>query len=127
MHELLDTPDLNIVNVRLGGTLTQEDYDVVAPHVKDKAERHTTTRFCFVLDGIDGWDDDSEWTDWALDVRHTQGVDKIAVVADAPWEPWMQRLDLIFRAAEIETFDAEDDAMAWLRGTPHEDTADAAA
>jgi hypothetical protein len=121
MHEIPDIPDLNIASVRLSGTLTQDDYDAVAPYVKDKAERHTTTRFCFVLDDVDAWGEDSDWPSWSLDVRHTRDVDKIAVISDAPWETWMKRLDLIFPAADVQTFEtkAEDDAWSWLRGTPH--------
>ena len=123
MHELLDTSALNITGVRRSGSLTEDDYHAVAPFLKDKAERYTTTRFCFVLEDVDPWDEDSLWSTWALDVRHTRGIDKIAVVSDAPPDAWMEKIALIFPAALVRTFAGgeEDAAWTWLRGTPHAD------
>lgn len=117
MHEILETSSLNVASIRLAGTLTEEDYDTLVPYFKDKVERHTTTRFCFQLDNLTDWDEDV-WASWSLDVRHTRDVDRVAVISDDPWETWLERLDLVFPAAIVKTFDADasDDAWAWVEG-----------
>lgn len=118
MHEILDSPDSNIVGIELSDTLTEDDYDAIVPHLTDTMEGHTTTRAFFALDGVEGWEPEDLWEDWAFDIRHVQTLDKVAIVADEPWAPWMDKMELLFPTSTIRTFDADerDDAWSWLRG-----------
>jgi len=116
MHAILDLPDPNIVGIKLSGTLTEDDYEAIVPHMEDVFEAHLTTRILFVLDDVDGWDPDERWTDWAFDIRHAQEVDKAAVVGDDPWEQWVEKVNLLFPGAQVHTYEDEDEALDWIRG-----------
>lgn len=119
MHEPIETPERNIVGLKLSGTLTEEDLDALVPHLKHEIERLTTARLFFELDDVDGWEPESRWHDeFAFDVRHARDVDKIAVVSDTPWETWTDTLTGLFRRATIRTFPSDErgDALGWLSG-----------
>jgi hypothetical protein len=118
MHEILDVPDTNIVGIELSGTLTEDDYDAIVPHLEHTMEAHTTSRAFFFLDDVEGWEPEEQWADWAFDIRHVRTVDKVTVVGDDLWEPWMDKIELLFPSSQIRTFDADarEDAWDWLRG-----------
>jgi hypothetical protein len=118
MHEMLHTPDQNIIGFTLQETLTEDDFHSVIPRLKDTMERYTTVRVLFELDGVDGWEPEDLWGDLAFDLRHTKDVDRIAVVSDDPWEPMVEKLRFLFPSATVEFYDAgeTDDAWSWLRG-----------
>jgi len=118
MHEILDVPGENVVAVRLGGTLTEDDFDTVFPFLKDQVERHNTARLLFELEDVDGWEPEEVWDGFSFDVRHAHDADRIAVVSDDPWQTWMDRLALIFPSAVVKVYDADtrDEALDWLNG-----------
>jgi hypothetical protein len=119
MHEIIDVPGENVAGVSLGGTLTEDDFDAVFPHIKDQVERHNTVRLLFELDGVDGWEPEEVWDDFMFDVRHARDVDRIALLSDEePWEGWMKRIELAFPSAHVEIYETDDrdDAVAWLNG-----------
>lgn len=118
MHEILDLPDSNIVGLKLSDTLTEGDHEAIAAHMEDVFEEQITTRAFFVLDNVEGWTPEDVWEDWAFDIRQVQDLDKAAVVADDPWDPWLDKLDLLFPMAQIQTFATEDEeeALDWIRG-----------
>lgn len=118
MHEILDIPDSNIVGIELSGTLTEDDYEAIVPHLEHTMEAHTTSRAFFFLDDVEGWEPEEKWEDLAFDIRHVRTVDKVTVVGDDLWEPWTDKVELLFPSSQIRTFeaDAREDAWDWLRG-----------
>jgi hypothetical protein len=118
MHELLDLPDTNIVGFRLGDTLTEDDYDGFVSELRNELEAHTTTRLVLDIDDVDGWEPEEQWEEMALDIRHVQDLDKVAVIGDDVWEPLMDKIELLFPMSQIQTYAEEDreEAMAWIRG-----------
>lgn len=118
MHELIEVPDENLAAIKLGGTLTEEDFEGMMPYLKDQIERHNTVRVMFVLDGVDGWEPEEVWDEFWFDVRHARDADRVAVVSSDPWETFMKRIELIFPSASVRTFDedGQDDALGWIRG-----------
>ncbi|MFP4228359.1 MAG: STAS/SEC14 domain-containing protein [Salinivenus sp.] len=118
MHEILDTPDANIVGFALSGTLTEDDHDAIASTLKHTMEAHTTTRAFFALDDVDGWEPEALWEDLAFDIRHVRTLDKVAIAGDDVWEPWREKLGVLFPTSQIRTFDADeqDEAWDWIRG-----------
>lgn len=118
MHEILDTPDQNIVGIRFSGTLTEDDYEETVPFLEDQIEKHTTVRLFFEMDDVDGWEPEPLWEDWTFDLRHARDADKIAVVGDAPWETWMTKMRMLFLSADVRFFETDDrdDAWSFLRG-----------
>jgi len=118
MHEIIDSPDQNVFGVKLEDALTQDDYDVLVPFLKDRMRRFTTARFCFEMDGVNAWEPEDAWDDLAFDLRHTRDVDRVAVVGDDAWETWTQKLHVLFPEATIGLYTDEEkeDAWEWLRG-----------
>jgi hypothetical protein len=118
MHEIIETPDRNLFGLRISGTLTDEDYDTLVPFLQEKVKIYDTARFCFAMDGVDAWEPEDRWEGLTFDVRHTRGIDKVAVVADEPWEAWLDKLEILFPEAEINAYDSDDEeeAWTWLRG-----------
>jgi hypothetical protein len=115
MHELLDVPDPNIVGIKLSGTLTEDDHDALVGALEHTMESHTTTRALFELEDVDGWEPEDLWEDLSFDIRHVQTLDKAVVVGDL-WDPWMDKMELIFPASRIETSGDREEALSWLRG-----------
>jgi hypothetical protein len=118
MHEIIETPDRNLFGLRISDTLTDEDYDTLVPFLQEKVKIYDTARFCFVMDGVDAWEPEDRWEDLTFDVRHTRDIDKVAVVSDEPWEPWIDKLEILFPEAEINVYESDDEetAWTWLRG-----------
>lgn len=118
MIEILDFPDSNIVGFHLSETLTAEDHEALAAHLRDKMEAHTTTRALFEIEDVDGWEPEETWEDLAFDVRLVQDLDKVAVIGDDPWEPLVDKIELLFPASLIQTYDDADreEGLEWLRG-----------
>ena len=118
MHELLDLPDTNIVGFRLGDTLTEDDYEDFVSELRHELEAHTTTRLVLDIDDVDGWEPEEQWEEMALDIRHVQDLDKVAVVGDDLWEPLMDKIELLFPMSQIQVYDDADreEALSWIRG-----------
>lgn len=118
MLDLLDLPDSNIIGFHLSDTLTEGDYEAFSTELRHQLEAHMTTRVVFDIEDIDGWEPEERWEDFALDVRHAQDLDKVAVVGDDVWEPLMDKIELLFPASQIQTYDPGDreEALDWIRG-----------
>lgn len=118
MHEILDLPDTNIYGIEFSDSLTEDDYDTFVSTLKQSLEQHTTTRFLCVLDGVEGWEPEEKWEQLAFDVRHVSDLDKVAIVGDDLWERWVDKVNLLFPASQIQTYDADDydEALQWVRG-----------
>lgn len=117
MIEILDLPDSNLVGLKLGDTLSEDDFDVFASHLRGELEAHTTTRILLEIEDVEGWDPEEQWENLTFDVRHVQDLDKVAVVGDEPWERLLDKLELLFPMSQIQTYDPGDreEAMSWLR------------
>lgn len=118
MHDLLDFPDPNVFGIELHGPLSEEDLDTLQATLTDHLKEHTTTRVLFVMDDVSDWEPDERWEELAFDIRHLDALDKVAVVGDDLWDPWLDKVELLFPMSSIQTYDAADreEALDWLRG-----------
>ena len=118
MHDIHKTTDQNIFGFTLEGTLTEDDFQSVIPFMRDKMERYTTVRILFDVQDVDGWEPEDLWEDWSFDLRHARDVDKLVVVGgDDLWEPWLNKLEILFPSAQMEVYDDADEGWEWLQGT----------
>jgi hypothetical protein len=113
MHDTLESPDQNICGIKLSNTLTEDDLDGLASHVREPLEKYTTVRFLFQVDGVDGWEPEEGWEDLAFDLRHVQNVDKVAVLGDDVWDPLAEKIRFLFPESSVESFDEDDEEEAW--------------
>lgn len=118
MHETLDLPDTNMYGIEFSDSLTEDDYNGLVSTLKHALERHTTTRLLFLMNDVSSWEPEELWEDLAFDIRHVEGLDKVAVVGDDLWETWLDKVELIFPVSRFETFGADeyDEAVEWMRG-----------
>ncbi|HKL89233.1 MAG TPA: STAS/SEC14 domain-containing protein [Salinibacter sp.] len=118
MIEILDVPDTNIVGFHFSDTLTEEDYETLVTHLRDKLKAHTTTRVLFEIEDVDGWEPEEKWNDFTFDMRHVQDLDKVAVIGDDPWEPLVDKIELLFPMSLIQEYEDADreEGLSWLRG-----------
>jgi len=118
MHEILDSPDQNIHGIKLSGTLTEDDLEDLVSFIEDQMERYTTVRLLFELDDVDGWEPEDRWENLSFDLRHVRVVDKVVVLGDDPWEPWMDLVRFAFPESTVKVFDADqgEEAWSWARG-----------
>jgi len=118
MIDILDFPDSNIVGFHLSDTLTEDDYETFTSHLRDQLKSHTTTRALFKIEDVDGWEPEDKWKEFALDIRHAQDLDKVAVIGDDPWEPLLEKIELLFPMSQLQTYEDADreEGLEWLRG-----------
>jgi hypothetical protein len=118
MIEFLDFPDTNIVGVHLSDTLTEDDHEAFAYQLRDQLEAHMTVRVLFEIEDVEGWEPEDRWEDLTFDMRQVEDVDKVAIVGDDPWEPLVDKIELLFPSSLIQTYEDADreDGLEWLRG-----------
>lgn len=116
MIEFLDLPDTNIVGVHFSETLTEDDYEAFAPTLRHQLEAHTTVRVLFEIEDVEGWEPEDRWEDLAFDMRLVEGVDKVAIVGDDPWEPLGDKIELLFPSSLVQTYEDREEGAEWLRG-----------
>ena len=61
MIEILDLPDSNIVGLKLGDTLSEDDYEVFASHLRSELETHTTARVLLEIEDVEAWEPEDQW------------------------------------------------------------------
>jgi hypothetical protein len=51
-------------------------------------------------------------------MRHVQDLDKVAVIGDDPWEPLVDKIELLFPMSLVQTYEDADreEGLEWLRG-----------
>lgn len=118
MHDFLEFPDPNLFGIELQDALTEDDYDALTSSLKSHLEEHTTTRVFFVMNDVDDWAPEKHWDELSFDIRLVRDLDKVAVVGDDLWEPWLEKVELLFPMSTVQTYAAEgrEEALAWLRG-----------
>lgn len=118
MHDFLDLPDPNLVGIKLSDTLTEDDYEAFTSALEDNFASHITTRVLIVMEDVNDWSPEDRWEDLAFDIRHLNDVDKVALVGDDLWEPWLDKVEVLFPMSTIQTYDAEkqEEALDWVRG-----------
>jgi hypothetical protein len=108
----------SILEVRVTGTLTKEDYQHFVPEVERLIDRHGKLRVLFDMHDFHGWSAGALWEDIKFDMKHFRDIDRLALVGERKWEAGMAGFCRPFTTAAIRYFDraAAEDARRWLRG-----------
>jgi hypothetical protein len=116
---LTEQTDGNILEVRVSGKLTHDDYQRLVPKFDHIAEHYGKTRVLFEMVDFHGWEAAALWDDVTFDLRHFSEIERLAMVGDKKWEKGMSVFCRPFTTAQIRYFDRTtiDEARAWLRGT----------
>ena len=105
-----------VMEIRMNGTLTKEDYARFVPDTEEMIEQHEKINMLIVIDDFHGWDAGAMWEDIKWDAKHFNHVERIAVVRDQQWQKWMTHFCKPFTTAQVRCFEPgqEVEARAWL-------------
>ncbi|HSI15993.1 MAG TPA: STAS/SEC14 domain-containing protein [Chthoniobacter sp.] len=107
-----------VMEIRLNGTLTKEDYARFVPDTEEMIRQHEKINMLVILDDFHGWDAGALWEDIKWDAKHFNHVERIAVVGDSKWQKWMTAFCKPFTTAQVNYFEHSQmpEARAWLGG-----------
>jgi hypothetical protein len=114
------TENDGILEVRVTGKLTDEDYQQFVPAFESLANRHGKIRLLFEMVDFHGWTAVALWDDVKFDMAHFSAIERLAFVGDARWERGMALFCQPFTTATIRFFEsaAIQEARDWLSSEP---------
>lgn len=116
--DIQSPPGNNVVEVRVSGKLTGDDYEKFRPEIERLIETHGKIRLLFEMHDFHGWDVGALWEDIKFDAKHHAHITKLAMIGEKTWEKWMATICRPFTAAKIQYFGpgpgARDAAEQWL-------------
>jgi hypothetical protein len=118
MHELIDKPG-NLVELRVTGELTAEDYEDFVPRIEQTIEEHGQIRLLVELSDMTSVSAGAVWEDLKLSAQVLGHIERAALVGDAAWQDWAARLSDPIVSGEVEFFEADraPEARRWLGGS----------
>lgn len=118
MIDIQKTKDDRLLEVKAVETLTEADFDHLAPVLKKHTTEKSTPRLLLIMEQFEGWENISSfWKDLRMDTEYLGQFDRIAVVGDAAWEEWLTKLLNPLTTNEIKFFDPAriTHARKWLK------------
>lgn len=119
MIEILPESTGNLVAVKMGGTLTADDYtEVWVPRLREAIEEHGKVRALLYLDEtFDGWEAKAMWEDAKFGLAHFTDFEKIAVVGGADWVGKVSEFFGKLMPAAVKAFPAGslEEACEWIK------------
>jgi hypothetical protein len=114
--ELHEEAGGKLLEVKLSGKLTREDYEHFAPEVERLIQQHGKLRLLVRMHDFHGWSLGALWEDIKFDVKHFADIERLALVGESKWEAGMAVFCKPFTRATIRYFDQAkaDEAVAWI-------------
>lgn len=109
----------NIIALKVSGTLNKQDFDALAPRLRNFTKSNQNSCLLMVLEQFKGWNDmASFWEDLKLDAEFIGKFDRIAIVGESKWQKWGTNLLKALTNEEMKFFDIKDadGACFWLQG-----------
>ena len=107
----------NIVNVRVTGRLSDDDYKIFVPRMESLIQQWGRLRMLFeMVDDFQGWDLSSAWQEFKFQAKHMKDVKRVAVVGNKKWEQWATAISRMFTGTDVRYFDesAVSEARDWI-------------
>jgi hypothetical protein len=113
--ELQGDSATKLLEVKVSGKLSKEDYDELEPLVDELIELGKI-KILFVMHDFHGWDLGAIWEDTKFATKHCRDIEKIAMIGEKTWEKWMAAICKPFTMSKVKYFDAgeEEAARQWL-------------
>ncbi len=113
---VITSSDSNVIEIRVSGKLSREDYDVFVPEIENLIAQHGKVRILFDMHDFHGWETAAIWEDIKFGWRHFHDIERIAMIGEAAWEKGMTTFCLPFTKADIRYFDRKEEAAAreWI-------------
>ena len=116
--QLMEEQGGKLLDVRVSGKLSKEDYAEFIPELDRLVIRHGKVRILMEMDDFHGWNAGAAWEELKADVKHYSDVERVAMVGDKKWQEDLVRLASHFTGAEVRYFDRAElmQARAWVEG-----------
>jgi|WetSurMetagenome_2_1015567.scaffolds.fasta_scaffold84985_3 ubiquinone/menaquinone biosynthesis C-methylase UbiE len=113
---LTEKNDEKILEARVSGKLTHEDYQRFVPEFERLVKQHGKINVLFEMVDFRGWGAAALWDDIKFDLKHFTGIERLAMVGEKKWQKGMSKFCRPFTTARIRYFDrtATSEARAWL-------------
>ncbi|QYM78126.1 STAS/SEC14 domain-containing protein [Horticoccus luteus] len=105
-----------VLGFHVTGRLSADDYRAFMTAVESAIAAHGPVRILLWFEAFGGWDLAARWHDLLFTSRHSQSVERFALVGT--WhQRWSAQLSRLFTSAEVRAFPADElgDAWAWLQ------------
>ena len=115
--EYTEFPDERLIEIRVAGRLTREDYDSVIGRAQSFIDTHGTIRIVEIIERFEGFDLSTLWDGMKFDFRNIRHVSHVAVVSDTGWISPVSKAAGAFVSTKLRTFDMAhlEDARRWVR------------
>lgn len=121
MVDILNITDKeNVLGIKVSGNLSQEDYQTLKPRIDQKIQQQGKINILLDLDDVDAAAVGSMWEELELNAKHSDDVNKIAIVGDQTSENMLAKIKKPMTSAETKFFKSEerDTALQWITKTP---------
>ncbi len=122
MVSMMLHPDENVIELRVEGTITREDYDNLMPELDPLlVSGNGAMGFLVRLEDFDGWTPGALVREAAFDLKNRSRIGPVAVVGEGRFTQWGTQLSNAFFPAEVKFYLAHEitEARRWL-GLPTE-------
>ncbi len=108
--------DLFFMKIKINGTLTHKDYNIMVPMLRDAIEGVEKPKVKILVDArnFDGWELRAAWDDFKFGVEFRDVFSKIAFVGTKGWEEYGVKIGSWFISGEIRFFNSIYEAYVWL-------------
>jgi hypothetical protein len=119
--EVREVADDKIVEVKLSGKLTTEDYSHFLPVVEAAIQENGKVRMLVIMHDFHGWTAGALWEDVKFDWRHFRDIERLALVGEKRWESGMAVFCKPFTTATVKYFDHTrlEEARQWITADLH--------
>lgn len=110
------TGDSIFLFLKAQGKLTHQDYEVISPMIDSALQEVREPRVKVLVDGteLEGWEARALWDDLKLGLKHGNEFERIAIYGNKNWQEMAAKIGSWFISGELEYFEDESKALAWL-------------
>lgn len=107
------------VVIKAVGTLTHNDYEIMAPMLEAALVKVNEPKVNVLFDAteLDGWELRAAWDDFRLGLQHGSDFDKVALYGRPGWQKMAAKIGDWFMAGELRFFDDHSQALQWLEAS----------
>jgi len=105
-----------IVICTVAGKLVRSDYERFSSRFDGMLQKHGKLRVLFEMKDFHGWEPSALWDEIKFDIKHSNDVERLAMVGGKQWERELAVFSEPFTAAPVRYFDLSGlaAAMKWL-------------
>lgn len=117
MIEIMNESGGKLLATKIGGKITEKDYQRVTHLVENKIDQYGKINWYFEMEDFKNVSAEAIWEDIKMDIKHRNDYEKIAMVGDQEWEKWLAEMMKPFTSAEVQFYPSNKKAHAldWIR------------